>query len=273
MTTYTKIILLSDLHLRAGGADAIGLDTTTALRTAVTQINDWHPDADFIAFLGDITDDGADDTYRGFAEIAEGLTAPWRLTLGNHDRAAGAATIVAPNPETGRHDHDIPLGPGRLVLLDTSVDGASHGALSDVQLDWLGRRDLTKPTLVGLHHPPNPLGIWTDRIRLQDDAGLADALSAATGPVQILAGHVHMPSSGVWRGFPVATLAGGHFRVLPVLETVPRDIGQKRNFCTGPLEYAIALISQSGVQLHFEAYGPPSHGFTDAQIALLLGHD
>jgi len=273
MMQRAKIILLSDLHLRAGGALSLGIDTTLALREAVAQINDWHPDADHIAFLGDITDDGEVQTYRSFAETVGILAKPWSLTLGNHDRAEGAASVVSPNPETGRFDHDIPIGPGRLVILDTSVDGASFGGLTDAQLLWLSTRDLTGPTLVGLHHPPNELGIWTDRIRLQDDSRLAEALSKATGPVQILAGHVHMPSTGVWRGIPVTTLAGGHFRVLPVLESVPRDIGLQRNFCTGPLEYVVALISSDAIQLHFESYGSPARPFSDEQIHTLLGHD
>lgn len=269
MSAFTKLIAISDLHLRAGGARSVGLDTVAQFRAAIAQINDWHPDAEHVAIIGDITDDGAAQTYLEFAEMAHGLRAPWSFTLGNHDSAEGAVAIAAPNSETGRYDHDIPMGPGRLVLLDTSVAGASSGGLTEDQLAWLAKRDMSKSILVGLHHPPNRLGIWTDCIRLQEDAALAQALSSATGAVQLLAGHVHMTSSGVWRGFPVATMAGGHFRVHPVLETVPRDTGLRRNFSTGPLEYVVALFSADAIQLHFERYGPPGVPFTNRQIAAL----
>ena len=85
-------------------------------------------------------------------------------------------------------------------MLDTLVPGANHGALSDVQLEWLDQTlasQPTKPTLIGMHHPPFVTGIpHMDKIALLNPDAFCAVIARHPQVERIVCGHHHRPVVG-----------------------------------------------------------------------------
>lgn len=254
-----KFLVLSDLHLVEDGETSQGLDTFRRLECAVDWINTHHPDADFCVFAGDLADHGfkgAVAPYHRLKSLVDRLRMPSHITIGNHDSRDTFATIFGQETraETGCIDAVIDAKGYRVVLLDSVVETEDHthaGALSDSQLDWLRVRlsEHMGPVVVILHHHANPLHTMVDRIRLQDPLAFVDALKTHDDIRQIIAGHVHYTSAGLWHGLPFTTLAGSHYNV-----TVPLDKNRKIDRLWGPAQMAIVLGDGDQTLVHFENY-------------------
>ncbi len=249
-----KFIVISDLHL-VPGSHLQGVDTEDRLRKVVSHVNGAHPDAEFCIFNGDLADHGAPEAYRFLAEETRKLAVPVYFTMGNHDdRGAFAALgLETPNPDTGCYDRTIALGDHSVVLLDSLEPGETEGRLSDVQFDWL-RRALGdaagRPVIVVLHHSIADLGVPTDFINLRDKERLAAVLGAHGGVRQVISGHVHMSTAGIYRGIPFTTVSGSHYKIYPrmsgPLDTVPR--------IWGPAQIGVVLAGEDGVVVHHENF-------------------
>lgn len=270
MSNWSKAIVMSDLHLAAADVKPSDIDTLSRLNIGIDHINTYHQDAEIVIFAGDISDDGSDASYELFLQAVSKLSTPWVATLGNHDNRKIAAKYLESNSETGRFDHVITLSKGKLIVLDTAVDNEDHGALTEKQLSWLDSQLSDELTLVTLHHPPQRLGIWTDTIALQDQQKLFETLAPYSNSIQILAGHVHMMTAGIWNGLSVCTLSGNHFSVAPVLEDEPRETSLKRNFLNGPAEYCLVLFQECGMTLHMQAYDLYNAPFDKKQVQNLV---
>jgi 3',5'-cyclic AMP phosphodiesterase CpdA len=196
------IAQLTDLHVLAGGALAYGrVDTLGHLRRAVDHLNALPLDA--IVITGDLIDDGRAESYATLRPELDRLTAPWWPIPGNHDGSAFwdvfADRMDDAQPGLG---HVVRLPGLRIVMLDTTVPGASGGRVDAARAEWLARvMPGNAPPLLALHHPPVATGIaHMDRIGL---AG-ADRLSGVLGsPLAILAGHIHRTIQATLAGTPV----------------------------------------------------------------------
>ncbi len=270
MSQESKVVILSDLHLTADGGPLLGIDTAGRLARAVERIGALHCDAAAVIFAGDISEDGSAASYALFAKLVAGLTVPWVATPGNHDDRTMFARIATPHAATGRFDSWLSLPGGDVAVLDTQVEGAHHGAITPAQAEWLAGHPMTRAGLVVTHHPVPRLGIWTDCMRLTDPAPLAHALAAAAPAPTLLAGHIHMTSFATWQGMPALTLAGNHFSVAPILDTVPEPRATPLKFHDGPAEYAVALLRGTDVVVHFETYVRDNAPFDEARVTALL---
>jgi Icc protein len=85
--------------------------------------------------------------------------------------------------------------PVRIVMLDTLVQGAPHGELSEGRLEWLDRTlaaQPDRPTLIGMHHPPFICGIrHMDNINLRDADRFAAVVAKHPQLRRIICGHHH----------------------------------------------------------------------------------
>ena len=90
--------------------------------------------------------------------------------------------------------------PVRLVMLDTLVPGKDHGAQSAAQLEWLDNTlaaQPSKPTLVGMHHPPFITGIpHMDKIALLNRDAFRSVIARHRQVERIVCGHHHRPVIG-----------------------------------------------------------------------------
>ena len=215
-----KFVVISDLHIVPERQLSHAVDTAERLALAVSHINQLHPDAEFCIAAGDLTDHGETAAYRRLKRSLGGLNLPFYLTLGNHDdrqnyRREFDDAIVA---DTGYADICIDKLGHRILVLD-SLDSGRHPGLVDAQqLDWLAarlREASDRPVIVVLHHNICDLQVSTDSIRLRENRGFADVLAEHPDIRHVISGHVHLSSSGVYRGIPFTTFAGSHYNIDP----------------------------------------------------------
>lgn len=193
------IAQLTDPHIRRPGERAYGVvDTAAHLKAAVTFIATKLAHIDTLMITGDLVDFGAAEEYAHFLEIVAPLTMPLLPIPGNHDRREAFAEAVGrwvQLPGSGHLSYVRDVGPLRLVMLDSTVPGKSHGQMCSDRLLWLDRvlaDGAQRPTIIALHHPPFLTGIHhMDVQNCQNAAGLADVLAGHPQVLTVVAGHVH----------------------------------------------------------------------------------
>lgn len=254
-----KFLVLSDLHLVEETETSHGLDTHLRMERAIDWINLRHPDADFCVLAGDLADlgfKGATTPYDRLKTLVAGLKMPCHITIGNHDNRDTFTSVFGENTraETGCIDKVVDAKGYRVILLDSAVEGDDHshgGQLSQRQLDWLQARldEHDGPVVVVLHHHANPLHVRVDRIILDDGDRFATVLKNHKDVRQVIAGHVHFTSCGMWHGIPFTTLAGNHYNV-----TVPLEVDAKVDRLWGPAQMAVVLGNDTQTLVHFDNF-------------------
>jgi Icc protein len=204
-----RILHLSDSHLTGDGTLHAGLvDTVAAFRLTLAAFDNAGP-LDLVVLSGDVSDDGSPASYSTLRTLTEGFAgrhgAVAVYAMGNHDERPGFREVLGNgHPDGGQVNGAGPVtgvsevAGYRVVTLDSSVPGRSHGFLDTGQLDWL-RAELAaaspRGTVVVVHHPPvPPVTALHHGIELQNPGDLADAL-AGSDAVAILSGHYHHPMS------------------------------------------------------------------------------
>ncbi len=213
-----KFIVMSDLHLVPEGDLSMTLDTSARLDAAIDAVAARYGDADFCILAGDLADLGQAAAYERLKTIIARLPIPAFITLGNHDDRPTFLDVFGAEyaGETGKVDKVIDAKGYRVILLDSSEPGRVDGVLESSQIDWLKSRldeAADRPVIVVLHHNANALHINSDRIRMLEPDAFVDALKTHPDVRQVIAGHVHLTSTALYRGLPFTTLAGGHYSV------------------------------------------------------------
>lgn len=200
-------IQISDTHIVAKGERVCGhSDTATALRIAVASINERLPalgTVDCAIVTGDLTDHGTDEEYAHFAEIMADLALPWLAIPGNHDRHDGMRKAFGHAdwmPESGPIHWMRNFGPFAVIGLDTLLEGAHHGWLSEEGFAFLDQSlsDLNgHQAIIATHHPWLHCGIPAmDQDNLRNGADLMDRLERYKGVAKMISGHVHRTICG-----------------------------------------------------------------------------
>jgi 3',5'-cyclic-AMP phosphodiesterase len=208
------LVHLTDLHLLPEGQllrDRLDTFDVLARTLAAIEQSDVRPAA--LLFTGDLTEAGEPGAYqrlRALVEpVAARMCAPALYVMGNHDsRPALREHLLGEAPGDGPYDYAVRLDGLRVVVLDTTVPGYSHGELTGDQLDWLAA-ELAEPapdgSVLALHHPPLPTpSRIAAAIDLRRPKELAAVLSGTDVRI-VLAGHTHVVSAGALAGIPVWT--------------------------------------------------------------------
>jgi 3',5'-cyclic-AMP phosphodiesterase len=200
------ICQLSDLHVRPRGVACNRVSETNMLtERAFRVVAHFKPRPDVVVITGDLTECGLPAEYENLAAILRRtLSMPIYIIPGNHDRRDTLRAHMAHLPHvTSDPDfvqYTVEDYPVRLVMLDTLVPGAAHGALSDIQLEWLDRilaAQPSKPTMVAMHHPPFATGLsHMDSIALQDAQRFRSVIMRHRQVERIISGHHHRPIIG-----------------------------------------------------------------------------
>lgn len=232
----------------------VTLDTYQRLEQGIAHLNAVHGDADLCILAGDLADRGEEAAYERLKRVLSGAATPVGITIGNHDDRDTFARVFGSEmlSETGHVDRTIDIKGYRIVLLDSAVTGQHGGRLEESQLDWLGQRLAEvpeTPVIVVLHHHANPLSTRVDRIILENGARFAEVLAMHGDIRQVIAGHVHYPSTAIWKGLPFTTLAGGHYSVNAVLDP-EGDVTR----LAGPAQMAVVLADSEQTLVHFDDY-------------------
>lgn len=207
----TTLVQITDVHLVAGETLRGGVDPAASLVTALDEIAGAGIALAAVLFTGDLVDAGDAASYRRLrailAPFAERVGVPLLFVAGNHDdRAALREHLLGHEPSAEPFDHVTHLDGLRVIVLDSTVPGASHGVLRPDQLTWLSA-ELAVPapdgTVLALHHPPLPSpSRLATAIELRDRAALAAVIAGSDVRV-VLAGHTHVVSAGSLAGVPV----------------------------------------------------------------------
>lgn len=254
-----KFIVLSDLHIVPEGKLSHGLCTTDRFRQSISYVNNNHADADYIVIAGDLADHGEKAAYERFLETLADLKPKTYLTLGNHDdRATFLDVFPGSADETGSVNHVIDSHDHRVIVLDSNDPNVGHAGLIDpAQLNWLGARlDEAKdrPVIIVLHHNFTKFHVQTDFIILRDNEAFAEVVSSHPDIRQVISGHVHMTTSGSYRGIPFCTLAGGHYSIEPTLESLSGPIPNRVPRREGPGQLAVVLADADSTVVHMENF-------------------
>jgi len=165
----------------------MGVDPRRQLDRVTAAVRRFRPDC--VLATGDIAHDGAAASYRAAREAFAGTGCPVHAIPGNHDdpgllaRELGAWPLVRP------------VGPWRLVLLNTHVRGRESGAIRGAELEAAAAALDARPSgpvLVALHHPPVAVGSpWIDAMGLEGADALLDWCRRRGDVHVIVGGHVH----------------------------------------------------------------------------------
>lgn len=250
-----KLVIMSDLHIVPEGEVSNTLDTAKRLAAAVESVNTHHADADLCILAGDLADLGEAAAYERLKGLIAPIALETHLMLGNHDDRGVFLQIFGNDhaDENGHVQKVIDLKGHRVILLDSTEPGLVGGVLCAARLDWLRARldeARDRPVIVVLHHHALPLSMPVDDIILQDGAALLEVLRSHPDVRHVIAGHVHITTTGVWKGVPFTTLAGGHYNVS--LNLPSHAVPQER--LEGPGQYAVVLADEDACVVHFENF-------------------
>jgi len=198
MTDAFLLAQISDTHVRADDDGA----AAGQLHRALAQAKDYSVHA--IMLTGDLVNDERADEYAVLAEAIAHAPAPLFVMPGNHDdRARLLAALGAKHPYLPRKGplcfavEDFPV---RLVALDPTVAGETHGQFTKDQAHWLDRtlsKQRKKPTIVSLHHPPFAThDLLFDHIGLRNGELFARVIARHKQVVRIICGHHHRVAVG-----------------------------------------------------------------------------
>lgn len=244
-----KIIQVTDVHLGRRGERHYGADLHRRLASCIAHVNAHHADAALCVFTGDLTETGAPESYADLKAALSGLSVPWRLLPGNHDRRA---PLVAAFPEIAVDENGFVQSAHEtadevLLFLDGLAEGRIEGELCDRRLAWLEARlaeAAGKPVYVFMHHPPVQLGLpQLDRLGLENPGRFLDLLRHHGNVRHIFFGHVHRDISGTVAGIPFSAQRGLHARFELALDRSSEIVEQ------APPSYAVILVDSANEQV------------------------
>ena len=204
----TLIAQISDLHIKRPGELAYRhVDTAAALSRCVDALKRFSPRPDLIVISGDLADTPAKEEYDHLKTLLAPLEIPFVAIPGNHDDRGLMRAALPEQPYVqpdGALNLATSVGDIDIVLLDSSVPGASHGLLDADTLRWLDTMlgaAQKRPALLFLHHPPFATGIGHMDVQdLHNAADLAAVLRRHRRTRLIAAGHVHRAVLSMFAG-------------------------------------------------------------------------
>ena len=206
---------LSDPHITTG---PLGAQPAAGLHQALGRVLVLDPQPDCVVITGDLVDHGRPDEYEALRAVIGAFPLPLHLTTGNHDNRETLLDAFGGGPLLGASMtsyYAMEYPEATVVALDSLIPGDGAGRLGEDQLDWLDdilQRRPDVPALIGLHHPPMPVGIpFLDGMRLLDGYALEEVVRSHSNVVRVMAGHVHRAITAAFAG-SVLTVAPSTYR-------------------------------------------------------------
>jgi predicted phosphodiesterase len=168
------------------------------LRSAIADALAWG--ARLLLIKGDVTHTSGIDEWAAVGRELAGVPVPVAVVPGNHD--VHRLRTVDPQPGLAEHGLHLVHGveamdvPGlRLLLVDTAIDGAHRGQVTNVQEQVVRRcARAAGPVLIALHHHVEPHAVPTylpRGIPAGEGRAFLAAVAAANPRAFITTGHTH----------------------------------------------------------------------------------
>ena len=260
LANFYKIIVLSDIHITAGGKKIIGLDPAEKLRQALKHILKIQKDANRIVFTGDLAHDGTVEEYLILEDLLKDVEIPITFMMGNHDRRE-AFCEVFPSvklDEYGFLQSAISYEDHTLLFLDTlnfpfSPQDKNKGFLCNRRLTWLeSQLELAKgkKVILFMHHPAFSVGFKAmDKIRLMNSGDLFYLLDKHKNAIHIVSGHIHRTISGNFHGYGFSIFKSTCHQ-MPLMF----DSDNVKLSAIETPAYGILCLVEKGVIVHSEDY-------------------
>lgn len=207
----TKILVITDLHIRDQGQSIIDLDPYKKLELALHHALENHADADRIVLMGDLVHSGKVAEYERLKTLLSSVEIPVTFMMGNHDQRDNFRSVfdtVETDPN-GFIQAATVIDDLCLITMDTLfgppfVEYAHFGEYCKQRFEWLEQTldaHKDKRVLLFAHHPSWDVGFpGMDMIRMKKDKQLKQLLSNYTNIEHLFSGHVHRTISGHWAG-------------------------------------------------------------------------
>jgi Icc protein len=190
-----RLLHVTDPHLFGDESRRIyGVQTAVSLQKVLAEaFRPGIPRPVAILATGDIADDHSAEAYANFRRAAGAYGLPVFCLPGNHDETTLMTDCV--NDGLFQYGGSAEFGDWGAVFIDTHVPGRPEGL---VRADELARLDTDlaafhgRPIMVGLHHPPLPVGsAWLDGVGLRNADELLAVIARHPSVRLLLGGHVH----------------------------------------------------------------------------------
>ena len=228
---------LTDTHIKLPGKLAYGrVDTAAMLCRAVASLNALLPRPELVILTGDLVDFGDPREYDHLKSMLASLEIPFIVVAGNHDERHALREAFADHdylPDAGFLQYVIEdRFPLRIIGLDTVVPREGRGELCSERLNWFSQalaRELGRPTLVLMHHPPFESGIvHMDKVGLTGTQAFADILAQHPQIQAVLCGHLHRNIQTLVGGRRVLTsVSPAHQVALDLRQDAPSAFGME----------------------------------------------
>jgi len=188
-----RIVQFTDTHLiPTKNGKLYGIDTYASLRLAFTKAMDLAQRPDAVFVTGDLTEDGARETYLRFKEIFEDSKLPVFVTPGNHDSIEVMKEVFAEgNIKVAFH---AVFGEWVGIFLNSQAAGKAHGVITGDDMSAMEKvlsSAKGKSAVISFHHPPGS-SCPAAGCKLKNADELAEFLRPYPEVKLILAGHLHM---------------------------------------------------------------------------------
>jgi 3',5'-cyclic-AMP phosphodiesterase len=209
MNSYL-LVQISDIHLTASGSLRPGVRPRDNLVRALRLLDTTGIRPDVFLLTGDLADAGESACYDDLAGLLAEAASPSGASViylpGNHDERGAFHRQLLGGSGDGPVNQTHWRDGLRIIALDSTIPGESHGALDDQTLDYLRTEIATAApdgTVLALHHPPIPSPIQPmARIALRDPERLRDAIAGSDVRI-VLCGHNHHEALGTLGPVPV----------------------------------------------------------------------
>lgn len=200
-----KFIHISDTHIVSKNKSHYASDPAYKLKKAVESINKYQNNADFVVITGDLTDNGALESYKVLKDILGNLSIPYYLILGNHDSRENYLKVFENQFATQTFIHfSKKIENSLLLFLDTLDVNSSGGHLCESRLQWLENeleQNSNLSAYIFMHHPPVVVHHeMMDSMDLDNKKEFWKTIEKTQNIKHIFFGHVHMIINGVFNG-------------------------------------------------------------------------
>jgi 3',5'-cyclic-AMP phosphodiesterase len=248
MTDELRFVHFTDTHIVGPGVRLREVDTCRSLERVVDAVNGLSPRPAFVIVGGDLvspdissdsleghrdaTESEYEASYRVLRSILDGLTVPYHMLMGNHDRRVPFRRVMlsAQTPGDERHCFVVDVDGYRVCALDSLDPGKKPGVLGASQLDWLRdrlREAADRNVVIAVHHHAVPIGLERLDVQMLTDADALWKLITEAGNVRgVVCGHVHLQHEEVRHGIPVVTTPSTCFQ--------SSKLFKEKQYLTGP---------------------------------------
>lgn len=196
---------MSDTHILCENKSLYASSPAYKLTKAVESINKYQNDADFVVITGDLSNDGALESYKILKDIVDKLTIPYYLILGNHDNRENYLKVFNKQLTAQKFVHFSKIIDNSLLLFLDTLDPNSHsGYLCKSRLEWLENKleeNKNLPAYIFMHHPPIFVHHnFMDGMGLKNKDEFWKIIGKSKNVKHIFFGHVHMVTHGLFNG-------------------------------------------------------------------------